>query len=72
VRDQVLEQAADEADAIAVSPTAMAQFAEHCRRFTLARTAEDISSRRLRVALTRRAPPKAEKKGRHPAAFDSS
>jgi glycerol-3-phosphate dehydrogenase len=53
VRDSVLENAADHADALAASADALARFIEHCERYTQARSAADVMSRRLRLGMTR-------------------
>ena len=56
VRDRVLEDAADRADAIAAAADQLARFRVHCERYTQARSATDVMSRRLRLGMTRRLP----------------
>ena len=53
VRDGVLEDAADRADAIAASGAALARFSTYCERHTQARSVADIMSRRLRLGMAR-------------------
>jgi glycerol-3-phosphate dehydrogenase len=53
VRDRVLEDAADRADAIGASGEALAQFSAYCQRHTQARSVADIMSRRLRLGMAR-------------------